>query len=597
MGEPNVVACDPAELSKTMADVAVRSQRVANEFLEHQVGGNGTGSLDPLGLVDTFTKAMGQMRLDPMAITSAQLEFWQDALRLWHHTAGSLLGLSPEPVIRPDRGDRRFRDDAWDGNPLFSFVKQSYLLASRYVLAASEAADGLDDKTAHKIEFYTRQFVDALSPTNFVATNPEVLRAVVDTKGRNLVDGLQNMLEDLERGKGRLQVRMTDPDAFELGKNIATTPGKVVFQNDLMQLLQYEPATALVNERPLLVIPPWINKYYILDLRPENSFIKWAVEQGHTVFVISWVNPDESLSHKAFEDYLLEGPLAALDAIEQATGAAEVNAIGYCLGGTLLAVLLGYLTAHGDKRVKSATFFTSLIDFSEPGDLGVFIDEQQVSSLESQMEETWVLGRRQHGDDLQHAEGQRSHLVVRHQQLPAGQGAVCVRSTVLELGFHPDARGHAQLLPARDVHEESPDRARRGHGCRCPDRRQQDQDALLLPVHPRGPHRPVDRHLQRCAAARRPGPVRSGGLRPHCRGRQPARGQQVRSLGELAQTGHRRRARGVARELDRTRRLLVAGLGQLGGEVYGPQAQGSGTGRWRATGPGARTGKLCDDEG
>jgi polyhydroxyalkanoate synthase len=235
------------------------------------------------------------------------------------------------------------------------------------------------------VEFYTRQFVDALAPSNFVATNPEVLRATIETRGENLLRGLRNMLEDLERGKGRLAIRMTDVEAFEIGRNIATTPGKVVYRTELAELIQYTPTTDVVHRRPLLIVPPWINKYYILDLQPKNSFVRYAVAQGFTVFVLSWVNPDERLAHKTFEDYMREGPLAALDAIEQATGEKEVTAIGYCLGGTLLAATLARNAAKRDKRISAATFFTTLVDFSEPGELGVFIDEEQLQALEEIM--------------------------------------------------------------------------------------------------------------------------------------------------------------------------------------------------------------------
>jgi polyhydroxyalkanoate synthase len=211
------------------------------------------------------------------------------------------------------------------------------------------------------------------------------LRETVDTGGQNLINGLKNMLEDLESGDGRLKIRMTDYDAFGVGENIATAPGQVVFQNDLMQLLQFDPSTPQAHRRPLLIIPPWINKYYILDLQPKNSFIRWAASEGFTVFVVSWVNPDSDLAEKSFTDYMHDGPLAALEAIEQATGEREVNAIGYCIGGTLLATTLSYMAAKEDERIKSATFFTSLVDFENAGDLQVFIDEEQLSNLERKM--------------------------------------------------------------------------------------------------------------------------------------------------------------------------------------------------------------------
>ncbi len=246
-------------------------------------------------------------------------------------------------------------------------------------------ADGLDAKTAQKVDFYARQFVDAMSPSNFLLTNPEVLRRTAETGGENLLRGLQNLLGDLERGRGKLSIRMTDTEAFQIGGNIAVSPGKVVFQNELIQLIQYDPTTAQVLKRPLLIVPPWINKFYILDLRPKNSFVHWAASQGHTVFMVSWVNPDERLADRDFSDYLRSGLLAALDAIEQATGEREVNAIGYCLGGTLLASTLAWMAHGGDERVRSATFFVTLLDFRESGELNVFIDEEQIRALEEKM--------------------------------------------------------------------------------------------------------------------------------------------------------------------------------------------------------------------
>jgi polyhydroxyalkanoate synthase len=253
------------------------------------------------------------------------------------------------------------------------------------------SVEGLDDKTRRKVDFYTRQYIDALAPSNFALTNPEVFRETIASGGQNLVRGLHNLLDDIERGNGRLKISMTDPKAFELGVNIATTPGKVVLRNELMELIQYQPTTEKVGRRPLLIIPPWINKFYILDLREKNSFIKWCVDQGMTTFVVSWVNPDAKLADVGFDHYLTDGTLAALDAIEEATGEKEVNAVGYCLGGTLLAATLGYMAARKDKRIASATFMTSLVDFRATGELEVFIDDTQVASLERKMEERGYL--------------------------------------------------------------------------------------------------------------------------------------------------------------------------------------------------------------
>jgi polyhydroxyalkanoate synthase subunit PhaC len=377
---------DPLQWSRDMAEIAERSQRLVLEFLARQSGG-GLGMADPLNIGSAFLEMTGRMMSDPGKLMQAQVSLWQDYMTLWQRTAERFLGGKPEPLVEPSPSDRRFKDTAWSDGTLFDFIKQSYLLTARWLQSTVKEVDGLDEKTARKVDFYTRQFVDAMAPSNFVLTNPEVLRTTIESGGENLVTGLKHMLEDLERGKGRLMIKMTDLDAFKVGQNIAVTPGKVVYQNDLLQLIQYEPTTDKVQRRPLLIIPPWINKFYILDLRPRNSFIKWAVDQGHTVFVISWVNPDEHLAQKGFDDYMLEGPLAALDAMEQATGEREANVIGYCLGGTLLAATLAYMAVKGDDRIKSATYFVALTDFAEPGELSVFIDEDQLHSLEERMRE------------------------------------------------------------------------------------------------------------------------------------------------------------------------------------------------------------------
>ena len=381
---------DPAKVGESVTRIAEQSRRLVDDFVQRQArdGGGEYQVLDPADMARSFQALMEKMMADPGKVLEGQLALWQDYTDLWQANLKRMMGEESEPVIEPAPGDRRFKDDVWSENPVFDYIKQSYLLASKYLHGSVVETEGLDPQSARKADFYTRQYIDALAPTNFAMSNPEVLRRTVETGGENLLTGLSNLLDDLERGKGQLRIKMTDPDRFELGENVAVTPGKVVYQNELMQLLQYAPSTDTVYKRPLLIIPPWINKYYILDLRPKNSFIKWAVEQGHTVFVISWVNPDEKLAHKDFQDYMLEGPLAALDAIEQATGEAECKVIGYCLGGTLLASMLAYMASKGDPRVKAATFFVSMTDFSEPGELGVFIDEEQLARMDEQMEKT-----------------------------------------------------------------------------------------------------------------------------------------------------------------------------------------------------------------
>jgi len=385
---------DPAEFGRSMAGIAERSQRLVQEWLRRQSGEAASGAPanpDPLNIGTAFMEMTAKLMANPAQLVQAQLGLWQDYLTLWQNTAKRMAGQPVEPVIDADGADRRFKDAAWRDNEVFDFIKQSYLLSARFVQDVVAKVDGLDPKTAQKVDFYSRQFMDAMSPSNFVLTNPEVLRKTAETGGENLLKGLNNLLTDLERGKGQLRIKMTDMDAFKVGENIGVSPGKVVYQNELMQLIQYDPATKNVLKRPLLIGPPWINKFYILDLRPKNSFVRWAVSQGHTVFVISWVNPDEKLAEKGFDDYMKLGYLAALDAIEKATGEREVNAIGYCLGGTLLASTLAYMAATNDDRIKSATFFVTMMDFEEAGELGVFIDEEQLSALEHKMNERGYL--------------------------------------------------------------------------------------------------------------------------------------------------------------------------------------------------------------
>ena len=385
---------DPEALARNMAEIASRSQRLVSDFLARQAaqGGNGgLGNADPLNIGSAFLEMTARLMADPAKLVQAQMNLWQDYMKLWQTTATRLMGQEAPTIIEPDKTDRRFKDQEWNENEIFNYIKQSYLLTSRWLRSTVNEVEGLEAKDAQKVDFYTRQFIDALAPSNFVMTNPEALRVTLETKGENLINGLKNLLDDLERGKGRLAISMTDYDAFEVGGNVATTPGKVVFRNALMELLQYTPTTETVVQAPLLIVPPWINKFYILDLREKNSFIKWAVDQGHTVFVISWINPDETLRDKDFASYMLEGPLAAIDAVQQATGEDHVNAIGYCIGGTLLAATLAYMTAKGDDRIKSATFFTTMLDFTEAGELSVFIDEEQVGGIEAKMAERGYL--------------------------------------------------------------------------------------------------------------------------------------------------------------------------------------------------------------
>ena len=383
-------APDADELTATIGKIAKQSQQIVTDFVARQSDMQETEQ-DPLNIGSAFMEMTQRMMSDPARLAQAQIELWNSYTDLWQQTANRMMGKESETLAEPEADDQRFADAAWQENPVFDYIKQSYLLTSQWMINTVRETEGMEDETARKVDFYTRQFVDAMAPTNFALTNPQVLQETVDTKGQNLINGLSNLLDDLERGKGQLAIKHVEPDAFELGKTVATSPGKVVFQNDLFQLLQFSPSTDKVRKTPLLIVPPWINKYYILDLREKNSFIKWAIAQGHTVFVVSWVNPDEQLAQKTFEDYMLDGPVAAIGAACDAAGSEKVNVIGYCIGGTMTATALACMADKGDDRVASATFFTTLVDFAEPGELGVFIDEEQIASLEEKMSERGYL--------------------------------------------------------------------------------------------------------------------------------------------------------------------------------------------------------------
>lgn len=386
---------DFVDLSRQFAELTAQAQRISGQMMQTQTSADALGMGDPMSVSRIFGEAMQKLWADPVKLATAQMDWWQNYAQLCQNTMTRFWGGEVTPLIEPAKTDKRFKDPLWQDSAAFDFIKQSYLLSSKWVQDLVSNVDGLDQKTAKKVEFYTRQMVDALSPSNFLLTNPEALKATFDSGGQNIINGMRNLLEDLEQGQGKLRISMTDYEAFEVGKNLAITPGKVVFQNDLMQLIQYTPSTAKVAKRPLLVIPPWINKYYILDLRENNSFIKWAVDHGQTVFVISWANPSEALSNKTFENYMVEGPMAALAAIEKATGEPDANVIGYCIGGTLLACLLSWMHKRKDTRIASATFFTTLVDFADPGELGVFIDEEQLNALDARMAERGYLDGRE----------------------------------------------------------------------------------------------------------------------------------------------------------------------------------------------------------
>jgi polyhydroxyalkanoate synthase len=337
------------------------------------------------------TKTLGQVAQywlsDPQRTLEAQTSLMKGYVDLWSAAMKRMAGEQVAPVAAPDPKDKRFADPEWSENPFFDAVKQAYLLTTDWAMHMVRDARGIDDHTRQKADFYVRQIAAAISPSNFVLTNPELLRETISSNAENLVRGMRMLTEDIEAGSGELRIRQSDPTKFEVGRNLGITPGKVIFENELMQLIQYSQTTETVLKTPVLIVPPWINKFYVLDLTPDKSLIKWMVDQGLTVFVISWVNPDESLADKSFEQYMHEGVFEALDALAEATGERSVHAIGYCVGGTLLAVTLGYMAAKKDKRVRSATFLAAQVDFTHAGDLKVFVDEAQLQVLERKMRE------------------------------------------------------------------------------------------------------------------------------------------------------------------------------------------------------------------
>lgn len=342
-------------------------------------------------VVKTFTSVAEYWLSDTSRSSDLQTKLAKDYLDLWGSAVRRMAGQDAPPAIAPSPQDKRFADPEWKSNQFFDFVMQLYLLTTKWAQELVRDAEGLDPHTRRKAEFYVQQVANALSPSNFVLTNPEVLRETLASSGENLARGLSMLAEDIAAGKGMLKIRQSNPDNLVVGVNMATTPGKVIYQNEMMQLIQYSPTTETVLRTPLLIVPPWINKFYILDLKPEKSYIKWCVDQGVTVFVISWVNPDKRLGNKSWEDYMKEGPLTAMDVIEKVTGEMKVHTAGYCVGGTMLATTLAWLAEKRRQRVSSATFFAAQVDFTHAGDLLVFVDEEQISSLEQDMKAAGVL--------------------------------------------------------------------------------------------------------------------------------------------------------------------------------------------------------------
>lgn len=386
---------DPERFALNMARMVEQAGKAASAWAEPREKGEVRDHVaEPVvDMVKTFSKLSEYWLADPQRALEAQTRLFAGYMTVWGNAIQKVSSNAeaPDDAVKPERGDKRFQDPEWGRNAFFDFLKQAYLVTSRWAADLVEHAEGLDDHTRHKASFYVKQVSNAISPSNFILTNPELFRETVASNGENLVRGMKMLAEDIAAGKGDLKLRQADYSPFEIGKNVAMSPGKVVGRSDVAEIIQYDPTTETVLKRPLLICPPWINKYYILDLNPQKSFIRWAIEQGHTVFVISWINPDERHGAKGWEAYIREGLQYGLDMVEKATGEKEVNAIGYCVGGTLLAAALALLAQEGDNRIKSATFFTTQVDFTHAGDLKVFVDEDQVAAVEKSMNEKGYL--------------------------------------------------------------------------------------------------------------------------------------------------------------------------------------------------------------
>lgn len=382
------------EWNRQLSAIGAQYQALMEEMLGRMVPSDAADSVLE-DMRNSFKAGAESLMRDPQLLWETQMRLMQDQAALWQQTMQLANGAACEPLITPGRGDRRFKDDAWREEPAWSTLMQQYLLFSRTVDELVTNLDGLSDENKRNLSFYARQLVNAMAPTNFVSTNPEVMRRTLETRGQNLIVGLTRLREDLANSAEGLNVTMTDRSAFEVGRNIAVTPGSVVMENELIQLIQYAPSTEKAFKTPLLIVPPWINKYYVLDLRTENSLVKWLVDQGHTVFLISWRNPGPEQRDLTWADYMQMGPIAALEGIEQATGEKSANLLSYCIGGTLTASTVAYLTStRRGRKVKSVTYMATLQDFREPGEIGVFLSESVLQGIEAKLERDGYLDGR-----------------------------------------------------------------------------------------------------------------------------------------------------------------------------------------------------------
>ena len=459
------------------------------------------------------------------SLANLQARYFQDQMRLWMSAWTAATGQSKDPVVSTDRGDRRFHAEEWRSNAWYSMLKQAYLLNARFLDEIVEASD-LDAKTRHKLRFFTRQFIDSMSPANFAATNPDAIKLAYESQGESVKAGLANLLEDMKRGR----ISITDETAFEVGRNVATSEGAVVFENALFQLIQYAPLTKEVAQRPLVIVPPCINKFYILDLQPENSFVRFASEQGQTVFLVSWCNPGQDLGNTTWDDYIEDGAMKAIEVAKAISRADKVNAVGWCVGGTILSSALAVLRARGDESVSTLTLLTTMLDFQEPGDLGVFIDEQGVTKREQEIGKGGIYPGSELGFVFQTLRANDLIWPYVVSNYLKGKVARCVRPSLLELRWHQSAGADVCLVLAQHVPREQPVRAGETDDVRHRCRPQQDRHPQLCAGHPGRPHRALEVGLPKHPAPGRQVAVRARRQRSHCGSHQSGIEEQAQLL-------------------------------------------------------------------
>ncbi len=383
----------PEDFMENFSEMATEFQKMAHDFMDQQKKYTSDIETDPMHIGETLIELTKYYSSNPEKLIEKQTHLWQDYMTLWQNSSRKMMGdESVSPIIEPQKGDKRFKDSEWQENHIFDFIKQSYLLSAK---SLADAANEIHPEEGHekaKMNFFTRQFIEAMSPTNFALSNPEVIRETIESNGQNLVKGFENIIRDYDTETGKFTISMTDNDKFSPGKNVAATPGKVIYRNELIELIQYTPTTEKQYKKPLLIVPPWINKFYILDLRPENSLVRWLTDKGYNVFIISWRNPDASMSEIGMEDYMKLGTLSAMEMVRQATGEKVINTVGYCIGGTMLSCTLAHLAAKEElDQIGCSTFLVTQVDFSEAGELTLFVDDDQLEDMKVNLEKNGFL--------------------------------------------------------------------------------------------------------------------------------------------------------------------------------------------------------------